>query len=527
MAGRRLSIEQRVKCVRLFSVTNNVSEVQRIMMEESGPPAVHRDTIVRINKQFDETASALNPKHPGQPRTVRTADTQAHVAAELASYPKKSKSTRRLSALLDISRTSLRRVLSDMKLTPYHLRLIHVLNEDDFDRRLEFAELMLTKFQENPDLIRNIVWTDEAKFHTSGSVNRHKCVFWRPENPSAPIEYDFQSPGVMVWGGVTYEGLIGPFFLEGCQDGAPPHFANIVRAFLHQGFPQRWIGRRGPVEWPARSPDITPPDFFLWCYLKDNVYANPIDSVNHLREVIVQEFNKVPVNMCTKACENVALRLQACVDLGGAQDHRKTLNPKSEETQLGLQAIDTWTKSLRDEIAGTKRRLHEELDLRRHEPHNANSKRSKQKSKPLCRSCGKTGTEKQNTCYWSGNNPRELHERPLHSDKVTVWCALSRVGVIGPYFFEEDNHAVTVNSQQYVHMIKNFFEPALEEMHLGNVWLQQDGATAHKAQASMTVLRAKFPGQLIWLRGDIPWAAHSPDLTPCDFFMWIPQGRGS
>ena len=128
--------------------------------------------------------------------------------------------------------------------------------------------------------------------------------------------------------------------------------------------------------------------------------------------------------------------------------------------------------------------------------------------------------------YWSGNNPRELHERPLHSDKVTVWCALSRVGVIGPYFFEEDNHAVTVNSQRYVDMIKNFFEPALEEMHLGNVWFQQDGATAHTARASMTVLRAKFPGRLISLRGDIPWAAHSPDLTPCDFFMGIPQGRG-
>ncbi|PNF33619.1 hypothetical protein B7P43_G13024, partial [Cryptotermes secundus] len=61
-----------------------------------------------------------------------------------------------------------------------------------------------------------------------------------------------------------------------------------------------------------------------------------------------------------------------------------------------------------------------------------------------------------------------------------------------------------------------FFEPALEEMHLGNVWFQQDGATAHTARASMTVLRAKFPGRLISLRGDIPWAAHSPDLTPCD-----------
>ncbi|PNF14878.1 hypothetical protein B7P43_G05130 [Cryptotermes secundus] len=126
---------------------------------------------------------------------------------------------------------------------------------------------------------------------------------------------------------------------------------------------------------------------------------------------------------------------------------------------------------------------------------------------------------KQNMRYWSGNNPRELHERPLHSDKVTVCCALSRVGVIGPYFFEEDNNAVTVNSQRYVDKIKNFFEPALEELHLGNVWFQQDGATAHTARASMTVLREKFPRWLISLRGDIPWAVYSPDLTPCDF-LW-------
>ncbi|PNF23566.1 hypothetical protein B7P43_G05611 [Cryptotermes secundus] len=88
---------------------------------------------------------------------------------------------------------------------------------------------------------------------------------------------------------------------------------------------------------------------------------------------------------------------------------------------------------------------------------------------------------KQNMHHWSGNNPREVHERPLHSDKVTVRCALLRVGVIAPYFFEDDNHAVTVNSQRYVDMIKNFFEPSLEEMHLGNVWFQQDGATGHTA----------------------------------------------
>ena len=35
---------------------------------------------------------------------------------------------------------------------------------------------------------------------------------------------------------------------------------------------------------------------------------------------------------------------------------------------------------------------------------------------------------KQNCRYWADSNPKEVHERPLHSSKVTVWCAVSAHG---------------------------------------------------------------------------------------------------
>ena len=129
---------------------------------------------------------------------------------------------------------------------------------------------------------------------------------------------------------------------------------------------------------------------------------------------------------------------------------------------------------------------------------------------------------KQNMRYWSERNPRELHERPLHSDRVTVWCAMSRVGIIGPYFFQENNHAVTVTSDRYLTMIQEFFMPALEDMDLDNdnVWFQQDGATAHTTRISMGFLREAFPERLISPRGDVNWPARSPDLAPCDYFLW-------
>ncbi|KAJ8943499.1 hypothetical protein NQ318_016279 [Aromia moschata] len=48
------------------------------------------------------------------------------------------------------------------------------------------------------------------------------------------------------------------------QDAAPPHFAVHVREYLNHVIRNRWIGRRGSIERPARSPGLTPFDFFLW-----------------------------------------------------------------------------------------------------------------------------------------------------------------------------------------------------------------------------------------------------------------------
>lgn len=46
-------------------------------------------------------------------------------------------------------------------------------------------------------------------------------------------------------------------------DGAPPHFARAVREYLNANH-EPWIGRGGIIAWPARSPDLTPLDYFLW-----------------------------------------------------------------------------------------------------------------------------------------------------------------------------------------------------------------------------------------------------------------------
>ncbi|CAK1589781.1 unnamed protein product [Parnassius mnemosyne] len=130
---------------------------------------------------------------------------------------------------------------------------------------------------------------------------------------------------------------------------------------------------------------------------------------------------------------------------------------------------------------------------------------------------------KQNFRYWDIFNPRKLHEEPLHKPKVTVWCAISASAIIGPYFFEnERGQTVTVNSERYAEMISDFFRLELQNSPYcnRNTWFQQDGATAHTANVAMSAVRELFPEKIISRNGTIPWPPRSPDLSPCDFFLW-------
>ena len=166
------------------------------------------------------------------------------------------------------------------------------MNEEDVDRRLEFSELMLNRMDEDDELLDRVLFSDEAIFTLNGGVNKQNCRYWCDENPHFVTEQALHAPKVVVWCGLWAGGIVGPFFFEGTvtgenylkmlkewfiprvqnhenfnamffmQDGAPPHFSREVRAWLHDTFPGHWIGRRGPIEWPPRSPDLTPLDFF-------------------------------------------------------------------------------------------------------------------------------------------------------------------------------------------------------------------------------------------------------------------------
>ncbi|KAJ4438741.1 hypothetical protein ANN_14692 [Periplaneta americana] len=140
------------------------------------------------------------------------------------------------------------------------------------------------------------VATDEATFGRDGITNFHNEHVWADRNPRAVFQARHQQQfRINVWAGIVGDCLVGPYVLSArltgaiyrdfiqntlpellhedvplnirqnmwfMHDGAPAHFSRLVRDTLNDVYHDIWIGRGGPVQWPARSPD-----FILWIFI--------------------------------------------------------------------------------------------------------------------------------------------------------------------------------------------------------------------------------------------------------------------
>ncbi|GFW79860.1 putative LOC100569746 [Trichonephila clavipes] len=114
------------------------------------------------------------------------------------------------------------------------------------------------------------------------------------------------------------------------QDGATCHTALATIDLLKDTFGDRLISRFGPVNWPPRSCDLTPLDYFLWGYVKSLVYADKPQTLDHLEDNIRRVIADIRPQMLEKVIENWTSSL----------DYIRASHGKSLECLLGLDALD-------------------------------------------------------------------------------------------------------------------------------------------------------------------------------------------
>jgi hypothetical protein len=88
----------------------------------------------------------------------------------------------------------------------------------------------------------------------------------------------------------------------------PTHLV-VSWEFLREMFPAHVVSLRGDIGWPPHSPNLTPCDFFLWDYLKAQVYQHRPQTLEAIKEAITQEVAAIPPKMTRRVMENYRERL--------------------------------------------------------------------------------------------------------------------------------------------------------------------------------------------------------------------------
>ena len=78
------------------------------------------------------------------------------------------------------------------------------------------------------------------------------------------------------------------------------------------------MGRRGPYEWPSRSPNLTSCDFFLWGWLKEQVYSTKRTTLDELEGRIREVMSSILQEFLVKSVDAVPERLEQQVANAGA-----------------------------------------------------------------------------------------------------------------------------------------------------------------------------------------------------------------
>ena len=357
IAMPRLTIAQRTWVCIEFARTANAHEVLRrwrYRWQNIRPPTIR--TILKNFEKFeaDGTCHNLNKERCGRNRTVRTPANIARVRNVVRRHGKRS--SRRNG--LNISPTSFRRIMKDIKFHPYVLVSRQKLEPVDPPRRVAFCNWFLQMVNGQNNFLDNLIVSDEAIFSLNSEVNSRNVIkyaeYGQGHPPDHYIEFKQGADQVMVWLGLTGSGLVlGPHFVRGRldtreylriiryhvvqgdfrrlgiqrgnmwwqQDGAPAHTSNRSINYLGGQFPGKVLSGRGDQDWPARSPDLTVCDFFLWGYLKHEIWRQDVrlqpTNLGQLQAAIVNQCQNLHPIMIRDAFRAIVDRARKCLNVNG------------------------------------------------------------------------------------------------------------------------------------------------------------------------------------------------------------------
>ncbi|GFW07021.1 uncharacterized protein TNCV_3692171 [Trichonephila clavipes] len=197
-------------------------------------------------------------------------------------------------------------VMCASRLFLYNLVALH-FKYDQARRR--FVEWTLNEIAVVPDFHKRILFSDEAHFWLNGYVNKQNCRIWSEANPQVYVETPLHPEKLTVWCALWAGGISDLYFFKNDEGHNVTVNARATIDLLKDTFADRLISRFGPVNWPPRSCDLTPLDYFQWGYVKSLVYADKPQTLDHLEDNIRRVIADIRPQMLEKVIENWTSRL--------------------------------------------------------------------------------------------------------------------------------------------------------------------------------------------------------------------------
>ena len=98
------------------------------------------------------------------------------------------------------------------------------------------------------------------------------------------------------------------------QNGATAHTSGRSMHLLKEFFGDRIISKD---VWPPRSPDLNPPDFYLWGAAKSAVYRDRSLTLDDLQAAIIAFIQNISSEQLIAVFGNKIRRIQACNEAKG------------------------------------------------------------------------------------------------------------------------------------------------------------------------------------------------------------------
>ncbi|XP_015124325.1 uncharacterized protein LOC107046257 [Diachasma alloeum] len=258
-------------------------------------------------------AEAARRDRRGGGRPQRHLDVEEEVLERVEDDPMVS--CRELERATGCPKSTVSRILRDNSLHRFHYTKVQKLEPGDAAQRLHYSQEFLALYYRNENFLSQILWTDESLFTREGIFNQHNLHNYGVENPHLGGRYYTFLTERLTEMLDDIPIASRPQWFQ--QDGAPPHSARQVSAYLNLQFPGRSLGCFGSLRWPARSPDLTPLDFFLWGYLKEQVYKTEPETAEDLVARLHAAVTNVDPEKLRLVRMGVLRRIHACVAAGG------------------------------------------------------------------------------------------------------------------------------------------------------------------------------------------------------------------